>query len=352
MFEFGGQRYRFVRLPFGLSIAPLGCTQLLNVVSFELRRAGVRHVRYLDDFLYIAKSARALAVAMQRAAVVLARFGLVVNPSKTVGPTQDVVFLGVGMDSRSCTLYVTSERVAEVKQLCSAVARRRSVTARELQSLVGKMSFCATVLPGARPFCRHLITAVNGVSRHSHHIHITGQMRADLRFWVRYFDVWNGRQQWHGRPDDVVIATDASTVGDGAGGGGFGVVVEKSCRQLAAGWCEGAGAWGVWSPHHAAEAAEVGWCELAAALFALQMFAPQLRDASVRIVLDNSAAVHIINRYSTRSARLLPLLRAMCGLCLQYNISMRASPGCAQRPAGQSVAPRASPIRSDVSSTF
>src|SRR5256885_3482609 len=45
--------YRFTRLPFGLSTAPRTCTLLLDVVSYELRRRGVKHVRYLDDFLYI-----------------------------------------------------------------------------------------------------------------------------------------------------------------------------------------------------------------------------------------------------------------------------------------------------------
>lgn len=118
VFSFQGKLYRFVRLPFGLSVAPRVCELLLSVVSFELRRLGVRHVRYLDDFLYIGGSAAALARAMSRAAVTLARFGLVVNPSKTVSPTQDITFLGVGIDSRVCCLYVTPERVQEMKQLC------------------------------------------------------------------------------------------------------------------------------------------------------------------------------------------------------------------------------------------
>ena len=226
------------------------------------------------------------------------------------------------MDSRSCCLYVTAERVAEVKGLCFDVAARRSVTKRELQRLVGKMQFCAGVLPGARPFVRALIDALCGVQRNSHHIHISKAMRGDLRFWVRYFDAWNGRQQWHARADDVVVSTDASTVGDGDGG--FAVLVEQSAVRLSDGWCVGAGAIGVWSHTHTDMAREVGWCELRAALFAMHLLAPQLRDRSIRIVMDNAAAVFMINRYRTRSARLLPLLRAMCGLCLQHNIEMRA----------------------------
>jgi hypothetical protein len=79
----------------------------------------------------------------------------------------------------------------------------------------------------------------------------------------------------------------------------------------------------------------VNWCELMAALMALQVLAPSLRDRSVHVVMDNLSSVYIINRYSTRSARLLPLLRAMCGLCLEYNIAMRAT----HRPGVENVLP-------------
>ncbi len=151
----------------GLSVDTL----LLSVVSFELRRLGVRHVRYLDDFLYIGRSERDKQRMMQVAAITLARFGLVVNQAKTVAPIQDIIFLGVSLDSRACCLYVTADRVLEVKQLCALTASRRSVTSRDLQRLVGKMSFCATVLPGARPFLRRLIYALNNVSRHSSYPH-------------------------------------------------------------------------------------------------------------------------------------------------------------------------------------
>ena len=52
-FRFDGRLYQFTHMPFGLSIAPRVCTLLLSVVAFALTRAGIRHVRYLDDFFLI-----------------------------------------------------------------------------------------------------------------------------------------------------------------------------------------------------------------------------------------------------------------------------------------------------------
>jgi hypothetical protein len=56
VFRFDQRFYRFTHMPFGLASAPRICTQLLAVVSFAMTQAGVRHVRYLDDFLIIADS--------------------------------------------------------------------------------------------------------------------------------------------------------------------------------------------------------------------------------------------------------------------------------------------------------
>ena len=200
------------------------------------------------------------------------------------------------------------------------------MTKRELQRLVGKMQFCANVLPGARPFVRALIDAVVGVTRNAHHIHVTRAMRDDMRFWVRYFDAWNGRQRWHARPDDVVVSTDASTTGSGAGG--FAVFVEQATVQLGD-WCVGAGAVGVWSHTHAAFAREVGWCELRAALFAMHVLAPQLRDRSIHIVMDNASAVFMINRFALAA----PVW--CCGRCAVFVCSTTST--CARRIARVSI---------------
>jgi hypothetical protein len=87
-FRFEGNLYRFVRMPFGLAPAPRICTQLLSVPSFILTQSGCPHVRYLDDFLFIADSEQELYDILQKAKSIFASFGLVVNQEKTEGPLQ------------------------------------------------------------------------------------------------------------------------------------------------------------------------------------------------------------------------------------------------------------------------
>ena len=94
VFRFEGQLYQFLRVPFGLSVAPRICT--LSVVGHGLQQAGVdTAARYLDDFLFLQAEEGLMERSLRRAEAVISAFGLVVNPEKTEGPAQRIAFLGI-----------------------------------------------------------------------------------------------------------------------------------------------------------------------------------------------------------------------------------------------------------------
>ena len=70
---------------------------------------------------------------------------------------------------------------------------KRSITKRDLQSLVGKLNFAAYVLFGGRTFLPCMIDHVNHMQRPHHHVQINAQMRADLGWWTECLDVFNGK---------------------------------------------------------------------------------------------------------------------------------------------------------------
>ena len=118
VFRFHGKYYQFVRLPFGLSSAPRICTILLSVVQFVLERHHrLSLVRYLDDFLNVSKSSELASQHLSTAIRVLQQFGLVVNASKTEGPSTCIQFLGINIDSISRTLSISEQRIAEMNEL-------------------------------------------------------------------------------------------------------------------------------------------------------------------------------------------------------------------------------------------
>ena len=217
-FRFEGELYQFTHMPFGLSTAPRVCTQLLSVVQFALAELGIHDIRYLDDFFLIGASEEDVARHLLLAQSAIRQFGLVVNPDKTEGPAQSLSFLGVQLDSVNQTVSCTPARVEELTALLRSLLRQRVITRWHAASLIGKLSFAAQVLPGARPFMRRMLDALHRSKsrRHSTPIRIDPGFRDDLRFWAQQLHHWNGRQQWRSsRAAPFVFASDASLRGFG-----------------------------------------------------------------------------------------------------------------------------------------
>lgn len=335
VFKFQGLLQRFVRLPFGLTSAPLQCTRLLTVPSFAMRELGLTTISYLDDFIFIAATAEELTAALDSATQIFQSMGLVVNPSKREGPAQRIVFLGVEIDSVNCTLACPRSRIDELLSLLSATRAQRWIPHKEAQSLIGKLSFAATVLPGFRPFMRRLHDAVKDkpTSRRSkRNIRLNEDKMcnwtADCDFWIRNLTAWNGAAKWRSAYNQpVVFATDASTKG-------FGFYVESIPSQLhaqAASWAQqfqlGSGFAGIFDAAHAdlhSTNKEIAWTELFAILAALITYGPLISNQSVLFRCDNESDCHIINRQSTQSPHLAQILRRIYAESIRWNLSLRA----------------------------
>jgi hypothetical protein len=329
-FRFDGRLYQFTHMPFGLNTAPRVCTQLLSVVNFALTRAGILDIRYLDDFFLIGRSHSDVQRDLTLAHSIISQFGLVVNPEKTEGPSQRLSFLGVLLDSVDQTLSCTPQRVEELTSLLRSLRRQRVITRRHAESLIGKLSFAAKVLPGARPFMRRMLDTVHACKSRipSHPLRIDPGFRDDVRFWLRHFDSWNGRQRWRSsRASPFVFASDASLHG-------FGFFLESTPTTSSVdstAWPQhlrvGAGFIGRYSPTHAhlhKSHTQISWLELLAVVACTATYAPHLTGQSLLFYVDNSTDVHIINRQATRSKLLAPLLRQLYSLALHHNLSIRA----------------------------
>jgi hypothetical protein len=329
-FKFEGKLYQFTHMPFGLSTAPRVCTQLLSVVAFALSQQDIRPVRYLDDFFTIGATEAGVQRQLLTAPQIIERFGLVVNPDKTEGPSQRLSFLGVQLDSVHQTLSCTPARVAELISLLRSLRHQRVITRHHAESLIGKLSFAAQVLPGARPFMRRMLDTVHACSskRRSTPIHIDPSFRADVRFWLHHLSDWNGTQQWRSsRASPFVFASDASLQG-------FGFYLESTptpSKVDSSAWPQhlrvGATFSGIYSAGHAQyhrSHTQIAWCELLAVVAAASTYAPYLRNQAMLFVMDNSTDVHIINRQATRSKALAGLLRQLYSIALQYNIRIQA----------------------------
>ena len=213
-FSLDGKYYRFTGMPFGLATAPRICTQLLGVVAWDMEEQRAKLVRYLDDFLFIARTREECQRMLDDAIATLARYGLVVNQAKTAGPSQVITFLGIELDSINMTMQCTRERLQELIALLQETFTRTTTRVHQLESLIGKLSFAAMVLPGARPFMRRLLDQCRNSAHRSCRVRLGRPFFLDVSYWLAHLKVWNGRQAWrHAEP--IVLVSDASLAGFG-----------------------------------------------------------------------------------------------------------------------------------------
>ena len=77
--------------------------------------------------------------------------------------------------------------------LALSVFRRRSVTLRELQSWIGLLNFCCSVVVPGRAFLRRLIDLTMGPLHPHHHIRLCKEAKLDIRMWLQFLQEFNGR---------------------------------------------------------------------------------------------------------------------------------------------------------------
>jgi hypothetical protein len=281
-FSFDDSYWQFTAMPFGLATAPLTCTRLLSVLEFALRReiGPLLHdlVRYLDDFLFVCGSAAASRATLDQACSIFASFGLIVNPAKTEGPSQRLQFLGITIDSVAMTLSCTQERIGELRQILTSTCNQRLIKKKHMESVIGKLSFAAQVLPGARPFMRRIQDSILRVSRKNAPIRVSAAVKEDISFWLEHLSDWNGTARWRAaRSSAVRFASDASL-------NGFGFYLENVPRHIdTSSWPAhlrvGNGFSGLYAPAHAhlhSSHRLIGWCEMLAVYAAAVTYFPYL----------------------------------------------------------------------------
>ena len=154
MFWKGAYYYDTV-LPFDLRSAPCLFNRLAEALQWVLlNRHGISCLEhYLDDFLSVSPSAsdvQTSAAASQMATVleVFTKLGVPISEGndKLVGPTTCLTVLGIELDSIAGELRLPQDKLIALRELLDDWSSEKRISKRELQSLVGHLSFAAKVV--------------------------------------------------------------------------------------------------------------------------------------------------------------------------------------------------------------
>lgn len=248
-FEWRGQFFRFVQLPFGLAPACWVFTKVTRELQQYWRADGHRCAQYIDDGLHAHQDRSALSQWQARVLSDLDNCGFLVSTDKcSLEPEHRKEFLGATVDTEAGRMWVPEgKRVAARARVASALAAyqaHETVRVRDIASIAGQLlsmsySFGKIAVLMTRRLGAWVAshTANLPPSAFDRHHRLDASSAAELEFWLTAWDRFDGaRPLW--RPPhmlSVTINTDAAGRSDYHFGGWGGWTSERGELRLAAG---------------------------------------------------------------------------------------------------------------------
>jgi len=315
--QFNNQYYVDKCLPMGLSIAPAlfesFSTFIHWLVSFKTGIQTLDH--YLDDFIFgSAAGSNNCNMLVSTFEEVCTEMGVPVAVEKSVGPTTVLTFLGLELDTVQMTVRVPAKKVEELLKLLQNCLVKKRLTLKELQSLTGKLSFCSQAVRASRAFLRRFYDAMCGLKKSYYKIRVNGEMREDILMWIQFIEDFNGvvhipNKVWL---DNSVIHLYT----DSAGGATLG------CG------CYFGGNWAYcpWPVQWQGQPilSDITFLEMVPVLLAIWLWGVFLRDRKIKFHIDNLGLVEVINKQSSKSKRLMFLVRTFVLLVMKYSVVFKA----------------------------
>ena len=90
-------------------------------------------------------------------------------------------------------LRLPDDKLSQVRQELSLFAARKRASKKQLQSLAGKLNFCASVVYGGGVYSHRIIDALNRLKADNHKVMLCGSIKADITWWQSFMANFSGK---------------------------------------------------------------------------------------------------------------------------------------------------------------
>jgi hypothetical protein len=173
---------------------------------------------YLDDF-YGAEVTETAFTAFTDLQDLFNELGLQSSREKDCPPTTKMVCLGIEVDTNTLSLRVPRDRLDELSHELTTWRSKKSYRLKELQSLLGKLSFVTACVKPGRIFMSRLLNKLRTFPTTRRTVLVSPEMTLDISWWVTFLPLFNGVSLI--KPDvwsfeDLHFTTDSCLHGGGA----------------------------------------------------------------------------------------------------------------------------------------
>ncbi|KAK6195007.1 hypothetical protein SNE40_000528 [Patella caerulea] len=190
------EKYYYDRcLPMGLSESCKLFERISSALEWiavnKLGASGVVHV--LDDFLFVERTVNNCTRTRQRFECLCKAVGIPLAPEKTCGPSTNIQFLGITLDSDLMEARLPADKLSKCWDLLDRYSNKKKISLRDLQSMIGTLQFATSVVLPGRTFLRRLIDLTIGIRRRFYMIRLNSGARSDIAIWKNILENYNGQ---------------------------------------------------------------------------------------------------------------------------------------------------------------
>ena len=276
-------------------------TALHHILDFFILEGAAIH--YLDDFLIFGNNYEDCLLNRDLFIHICNILGIPLSPKKITLPATNTTFLGITIDTEEQCAKLPIEKIRQYRDDIQKILNLHEISLKELQSIVGKLNFAASVVP-ARAFLRRLIDLI---PQTEDSIELDEGAKLDLKTWVSFLSQYNGITFFRS-----LQIMDGKTINLGADASHKGFGATYRSRWIQAKYPES------WASLH------ITLLEFFPIFVLIAMYGLELRNAVVVFHTDNMAVKCIINSSTSSHPTVMFFLRKLILLLLDYNIDLRA----------------------------
>jgi dsRNA-specific ribonuclease len=101
-----------------------------------------------------------------------------------VPPNSNPVCFGIDFNISAGTIHIPPAKLSEVTYLCTKTLRKKSISKRSLQALIGSLMFLHKAIKHARTFVNHILALLKQSSDTSNTTSDSGT-QLDLRWFIK-----------------------------------------------------------------------------------------------------------------------------------------------------------------------
>ena len=299
-----GRLYFDKMVPMGVRTGPYIAQRVSSAITWIVQQVMYFLLNYVDDFVGAELGETAWA-AYNFLTKLLRDLWVQTSPEKRVPPTTRLEFLGTTFDSKTMTMEVPPQKLAEIKEELEKWKVKEKATRKDIESLIGKLQFAARCVRPGRIFLARLINWLKTTTRNRHYM-VDMQARKDIMWWHKFMEQYNGVSlMWlHRVPGtDVLMATDANLTGYG------GISQQEYFKGR--------------FPEHL-KGQNIAILELWAVLMGIKLWQSRFKGKYFWIHVDNEAVATVLNTGASKNKHMQTLLREIAYIAAQNQFMLKA----------------------------